>query len=87
MHMNDKNVASSGGHGCPDKCAGSTAREREVTGIELNHISHKARREIATSHGHALICAYCGCVYIREGGFTRRLGMLIAGWHSELFPN
>jgi hypothetical protein len=71
--------------GCPDKCAVATD-EQDLTAHELEHLSSKAQQEILRSPGRALICAYCGCVFIREQISVRRLGIFKAGWHSELFP-
>ncbi len=71
---------------CPDKCARARALQWDLTRDLLNNISKKAREEVVASSGRAFICPYCGCLYIREGSHTRRLGMLMAGWHSERFP-
>ena len=84
--MNHPSTSPSRAGRCPDKCAGGADRQRQLTAGELGHVSIKARREISASCGLGCICGYCGCVYIREGSFTRRLGVLMGGWHSALFP-
>jgi hypothetical protein len=72
---------------CPDKCKGAAAPQCRITEAQSSWISVKAQQEITGFGGDALICSYCGCCYIRQGVYTRRLGMLIAGhWHSVLFP-
>jgi hypothetical protein len=71
---------------CPDKCVGATHRQRALSAVELRHISVEARREISASRGRGFICEYCGCVYVKDGHVTRRLGVLIGGWHSALYP-
>ena len=72
--------------GCPDNCAGGATKQRRLTSVELCHISIEARHEIFTWPGSGFVCDYCGCVYIREGIFTRRLDVLMGGWHPALFP-
>ena len=85
METNTNYMSTPLRRGCPDKCAAATD-EQDITANEFEHLSDKARQEILHSCGRALICVYCGCVYIRERISIRRLGILKAGWHSELFP-
>ena len=85
MEINTLSMSTPLRRGCPDKCAGATD-ERDLTANEFEHLSYKARQEILRSLGRALICAYCGCIFIREQSSIRRLGIFKAGWHSELFP-
>jgi hypothetical protein len=86
-YVNDQPAWRPRNCGCPDRCAGTPDSGHNLTPDELQHVSLEARHAISRSHGHGLICTYCGCVYIREGSLTRRLGILIGGWHSELFPS
>jgi hypothetical protein len=71
---------------CPDKCAGAMIGQRVLTIAEAEQLSDKARLQIVSSQTGAIICEYCGCVYLQSPNFARRLGILNAGWHSELFP-
>lgn len=76
---------------CPAVCSGKQAnRQHDLSAAQSEKLPTSAQQVIADAGG-GLRCNYCGCVYVRQGGHTRKLGFLDdgilgPGWHSRTHP-
>jgi len=78
--MSKKSVQNGG---CPDLCSGSYKAQTQLTEGQVSRLSVSARERISKSSGIPRRCTYCGCVYIREGSISWRIGTVDGGITGE----